>query len=147
MSASVEQRGHLGLGAKLSYSLDGGTMWNEIARIDTIGDLEFGEAEKKEVTGFDSGRTREYIKGLKEPAELDLEGFWTGHASQYAIMEMDDVIDWKFELPGGLGAATTKGFMSSFKLTLEPGEPIKWGAKLVLSGEVDFEGPEGEGGS
>src|SRR5690606_40563522 len=103
MSVPV-QRGYIGLGTTLAYSEDGGTTWKEVARIAEIGELVFGEADKVDVTGYDTPtRVREFIKGLEEPGEIELTGIWTAHESQLAIMELDDVNQWKVTLPNNLG--------------------------------------------
>lgn len=130
------QRGYIGLGTKLAYSEDGGTTWNDIARIAEIGELVFGEADKVDVTGYDTPtRVREFIKGLEEPGEIELTGIWTAHESQLAIMELDDVIQWKVTLPNNLGEITLDGYMTGFSINPQREDRIEWSATLVVSGK------------
>lgn len=130
------QRGYIGLGTKLAYSEDGGTTWKEVARIAEIGELVFGEADKVDVTGYDTPtRVREYIKGLEEPGEIELTGIWTAHESQLAIMELDDVIQWKVTLPNNLGEIELDGYMTGFSINPQIEDRIEWSATLVISGK------------
>jgi len=131
-----EQRGYIGLGTKLAYSEDDGATWNEVARIAEIGELVFGEADKVDVTGYDTPtRVREYIKGLEEPGEIELTGIWTAHESQLAIMELDDVIPWKITLPHNLGEIKLDGYMTGFSINPQIEDRIEWSATLVISGK------------
>lgn len=130
------QRGYIGLGTTLAYSEDGGTNWKEVARIAEIGELVFGEADKVDVTGYDTPtRVREYIKGLEEPGEIELTGIWTAHESQLAIMELDDVIQWKVTLPNNLGEIELDGYMTGFSINPQIEDRIEWSATLVISGK------------
>ena len=137
------QRGYIGLGTKLAYSEDGGTTWKEVARIAEIGELVFGEADKVDVTGYDTPtRVREYIKGLEEPGEIELTGIWTAHESQLAIMELDDVNQWKVTLPNNLGEIELDGYMTGFSINPQREDRIEWSATLVISGKPTLTIPD-----
>ena len=129
-------RGYIGLGTTLSYSTDSGTTWLPIARISEIGDIGFGEADKVEVTGYDTAtRAREYIKGMEEAADIDITGIWTADASQIAIMSLDDVIDWQIVLPDSMGDIEMEGYITNFSINPQLDDRIEFSATLVVSGK------------
>lgn len=141
------QRGYIGLGTTLAYSENGGTTWKEVARIAEIGELVFGEADKVDVTGYDTPtRVREFIKGLEEPGEIEITGIWTAHESQLAIMELDDVIQWKVTLPNNLGEIELDGYMTGFSINPQIEDRIEWSSTLVISGKPTLTIPNGDGG-
>ena len=145
MSVST-QRGYIGLGTTLEFSEDGGATWTQVARISEIGEIGFGEADKVDVTGYDtSTRVREYIKGLEEPGEIELTGIWTAHESQLAIMELDDVITWRITLPHNLGQITLDGYMTGFSINPQIEDRIEWSSTLVISGKPTLTIPNGDG--
>lgn len=146
MSAPVEQRGYIGLGTTLEYSEDGGMTWTAIARVTEIGDLSFGEADKVEVTGYDTpGRVREYIKGMEEAADIGITGIWTAHPSQQAIMHLDDVIQWRVTLPHNLGVWEADGYMTGFAINPNIDDRIEWTSTLVVSGTPTLTVGAGDG--
>lgn len=126
----------IGQGTILAVSSDGGTVWSNIARLETIGELPRGEVDDIEITNHDSpGNFKEYVAGLGEAGELEFTGIWIADATQRATSGILGLLrDWRVTLPGGLGVWRCRGYLKSLSINPQREETIQFTGTLKLSG-------------
>ena len=146
----AEERGYIGLGTKLEYTDDpegDPVEWNEIARLTEIGEIEFGEVDEVDVTGYDTPtRTRETIAGLADAAELDITGVFTADESQAKLEELHGdgtVKTWKVTLPDDIATIEFDAYVANFNITPQLEDRIEFNATLQISGRPELEIPNG----
>lgn len=126
----------IGQGTLLAVSADGGTVWTSIARIETIGEFNMGEADDIEITSHDAtGGFREYIAGLADAGELEFSGIWIADATQRSLSGLRGLLrDWRVTLPGGLGAWRSRGYVKTFNINPQREDRIEFSVTLKLTG-------------
>lgn len=126
----------IGQGTLLAVSADGGAIWTNIARIETIGEFNMGETEDIEITTHDSlGGFKEYIGGLADTGELEFSGVWTADATQRSLAGLRGLMrDWRVTLPGGLGAWRSRGYVKVLNVNPQREDRIAFSCTLKLTG-------------
>lgn len=139
--------------AKLGYGSillrgDGGSpqTFTEVIGIRTPGEI--GQArELKEITNLSSpDGSREYIGGMKDGVELQLEGYFLPNHDQQSfdyglIADMNDerLVDFKLQLTDDFGTIIFSAIVLSWNVQLEANEPIGVSFGIKISGGVSWQ--------
>lgn len=108
-----------------------------IADLTNIGGLSIS-VDELDVTTHDSDGWKEFIAGLKDGGNVELEGNLTMHTSQeelYELIEGGDVVAMSIAFPNSLATWTFNGFVSSFETEAPVDGVVAFTASIKVSGK------------
>jgi hypothetical protein len=125
----------IGYGTILEVDTGGGFV--EIARLTEIGEIDLGEPDDVEITGYDSpDGFKEFIPGLEDGGTLDFTGVYTGVSSQTSLAALRrSVADWRLTLPDALGQVTFEGYLKGPKLNAPLSDKAEFSGSIKITGK------------
>jgi hypothetical protein len=141
------------LGYGTTLEVDFGAGFVTVARLAEIAEIG-GEAADIDITTHDSGAAgfRVFMAGLQDPGEMTFRGYWTGDATQAALM--NEMLAGAFArqnypgrvtLPQGRGVWSFTGYVKSFKLNPRLDGPLEFNGALRYSVAPSFAVTESAG--
>ena len=121
----------IGMGTVISIQKDGDSTWTPIKGGQSL-TLSGAESSDIDVTNFGSGGKREYIKGITEYTDFELNGVWNGGDAQDTLLRGYQLSGEDIKIRLQIPAVDDDGDTSTFTIAYE-------GYVKTYSNEIDYE--------